>query len=179
MMNEIKLYKSKKKAKYIILIAIGLLFLSLLGILLNGVFFLAIILSSILSIICFIIGIHDLTYIKPVLIFNEIGIINRTNKLGIINWEIINNAYIRYISSGAVICLIVDEKYEPSNKKVKWQKKMSTINKYMGFQELNIFLADIDIKEDDLLIFIHEMIRAKKEIRDSVLRSRSELLISS
>ena len=56
---------------------------------------------------------------------------------------------------------------------------MSTINKYMGFQELNIFLADIDIKEDDLLIFIHEMIRAKKEIRDSVLRSRSELLISS
>jgi len=103
---------------------------------------------------------------RPQIIINEIGIFDRTTYKDFINWDVIQDAYPIDIHGQKFVCLIVDEKYEPSTKKGKLVKSLSKFSKDIGAQELNISLGQIKIDEIRLTEFILTMIEARPEHRN-------------
>lgn len=118
------------------------------------------------------VGLFHLLDRRPQVIINEIGIFDRTAYNEFINWDVIHDAYLINISGQKFICLVVDEKYEPSLKKGTFAKSMAGINKGIGAQELNISLGQIAIDELKLTLFIQAMITVRPEDRKEKLRER-------
>jgi hypothetical protein len=109
---------------------------------------------------------------RPQIIINEIGIWDRTTKQDIVNWEIIQDAYLSDVHGQKFICLQVDEEYEPSNKSGMWYKRFAKMHKAMGFQELNLSLGQIKVDEDRLTDFIVEMSKATIDKRSTMISER-------
>lgn len=108
---------------------------------------------------------------RPQIIINEIGIFDRTTNQDTINWEIIEDAYLVNIHSQKFICLVVNDKFDPSKLKGKWAKKSIKVNKAFGFQELNISLGQIKIDEFKLIEFIKKMCKAEKSQRFKIIKT--------
>lgn len=106
---------------------------------------------------------------RPQIIINELGIFDRNLGKEIINWEIIKEAYAGEIKNQKFICLVVDEKYEPSRNKGRFSRTVARLNKEMGFQELNIGVSMINVDKEQLLTFIRLMIEAEKPLRQKLL----------
>ncbi|MEX2231421.1 MAG: STM3941 family protein [Cyclobacteriaceae bacterium] len=111
------------------------------------------------------VGLFHLLDRRPQIIINEIGIFDRTTYKDFINWDVIQDAYPMDIHGQKFVCLIVDEKYEPSRKKGKLVKSLSKFSKDIGAQELNISLGQIQIDEIRLTEFILTMIKVRPEHR--------------
>lgn len=119
------------------------------------------------------VGLFHLFDRRPQILINEIGIYDRTMYKDFINWEVIRDAYPINISGQKYICLIVDEKYEPSWRKGKFSKTMADLSKGIGAQELNIWLGQIVIDEIKLTQFIQTMVRLGPENRKEKLKEIS------
>src|SRR4030095_12859743 len=91
------------------------------------------------------VGLFHLFDRRPQIVINEIGIFDRTTYADFINWEVIQGAYPIDIHGQKFVCLVVDGKYEPSTRKGKFAKTMSSISKDIGAQELNISLGQITV----------------------------------
>jgi hypothetical protein len=118
------------------------------------------------------VGLFHLFDRRPQIIINEIGIFDRTTYKDFINWDVIRDAYPIDISGQKFVCLVVDEKYEPSTKKGKVAKSFSNFSKEIGAQELNISLGQITINEIKLTEFILTMINVAPENRKEKLKDR-------
>lgn len=117
------------------------------------------------------VGIFHLVDRRPQVIINEIGIFDRTTIRETINWEIIQDAYLMDVHGQKFICLIVDEKFEPSKRKGGAYKTGAVLNKALGFQELNISLGQLKIDEQRLGQFILAMSKADKSQREEMVRA--------
>jgi hypothetical protein len=111
------------------------------------------------------VGLSHLLDRRPQILINEVGIFDRTTYKDFINWDVIQDAYPIDISGQKFVCLVVDEKYEPSTKKGKIAKSLSNFSKEIGAQELNISLGQITIDEVKLTEFILAMINVRPEDR--------------
>jgi hypothetical protein len=118
------------------------------------------------------VGLFHLFDRRPQIIINEIGIFDRTTYKDFINWDVIQGAYPIDISGQKFVCLVVDEKYEPSTKKGNFSKSVSNISKDIGAQELNISLGQITVDEVKLTEFILTMINVRPENRKEKLKDR-------
>jgi hypothetical protein len=92
------------------------------------------------------ISIFQLLDRRPQIIVNEFGVFDRTAHHEFINWEIIRDVYFVELNRQKFICPVVDEAFEPSRRKSKFQQGMAKLGKEMGFQELNLSLAYVDIE---------------------------------
>jgi hypothetical protein len=115
------------------------------------------------------VGLFHLLDRRPQILINEIGIFDRTTYKDFINWDVIQDAYPIDISGQKFVCLVVDEKYEPSTQKGKIAKSFSDFSKHIGAQELNISLGQITIDEVKLTEFILAMIIIRPEDRKEKL----------
>ena len=119
------------------------------------------------------VGLFHLLDRRPQIIINELGIFDRTTYSKFINWEVIFGAYPIDISGQKFVCLLVDEKYEPSRRKAPdaiGAKTMSTLSKEIGAQELNISLGQVVVDDKKLTEFILAMIKVKPENRSDMLK---------
>ena len=116
------------------------------------------------------IGLFQLFDRRPQIIINEVGIFDRTIHKDFINWEIIKDAYLVEVHKQKFICLKVDEQFEPSKTKSKFYQRMKAISKAMGFQELNINLANVKIDAKRLTDFILAMRTAEKSGREMLMK---------
>ncbi|MEO5979019.1 MAG: STM3941 family protein [Chryseolinea sp.] len=118
------------------------------------------------------VGLFHLFDRRPHIIINEIGIFDRTINKDFINWDVIQGAYLISIHGQKFVCLVVDEKYEPSAKKGEVSKSVSNFNKKIGGQELNISLGQITVDDAKLTEFILTMINVRPENRKEKLKGR-------
>ncbi|MDY0780782.1 STM3941 family protein [Tenacibaculum sp. IB213877] len=167
-MKEIKLYKSKKKAIQMMLLCTPFVLIGIwmipekpiLGWLSIALFGLA-----------YPFGIFNLFDKKPIIIINEIGIYDRSTNTDFINWELIQDAYPLDINGQKFVCLVIDEKYKPSNNKSSLYKNAVKLNEAIGAQELNIHLGQIQkIDEVKLTQFILEMSKANKTTKAEMIK---------
>jgi hypothetical protein len=118
------------------------------------------------------VGLFHLLDRRPQIIISTVGIFDRTTYDKFINWEVIWGAYAIKISGEKFICLEVDPNYEPSRKKGKLARTMSTLNKEIGAQELNISLGQVSVDQQKLLGFILTMVQLKPEERPGAIKLR-------
>jgi hypothetical protein len=118
------------------------------------------------------VGLFHLFDRRPQIIINEVGIFDRTAYEKFINWEVIWGAYVISISGQKFICLKVDPTYEPSRKKGKVAKTLSSFSKEIGAQELNISLGQVSVDPKKLLEFIGVMTSVSPEVRADMLKKR-------
>ena len=116
-------------------------------------------------------GLYQLLDKRPQIIINEFGIFDRTTHNDFINWELIQDAYINNLNGQKFICLVVDESFEHSKKKGRWFKKVASMNKALGFQELNIMLGQIKIDKVKFTAFILAMSKADKPNREDLMKA--------
>jgi len=108
---------------------------------------------------------------RPQVIINELGIFDRSTYTGFINWEVIRDAYPHVdISEQKFICLVVDERYEPSLKKGKLAQTVLQFNK-KGAQGLNLSLSHVSVDEQKLTSFIRQLIKATPSTRQPLLEA--------
>ena len=118
------------------------------------------------------ISLYQLLDRRPQIIVNEIGIFDRTAHKDFINWEIIQNAYIAKVQQETFICLVVPDEFEPSKSKSRFKKRMASLSKVIGFQELNISLGNVNVDSERMAEFILAMRSAEKGSRQSLIRKR-------
>lgn len=109
---------------------------------------------------------------RPQIIVNEMGIFDRTAHRDLINWEIIQDAYIVKVQQETFICLVVPEEFEPSAQRSRFKKRIANLSKAIGFQELNISLGNVNVDAERMTEFILAMRSAEKESRQSLIRKR-------
>ena len=109
---------------------------------------------------------------RPQIIVNEIGIFDRTAHKDFINWEIIQDAYIVKVQQETFICLVVPEEFEPSTHKSIFKKRIASLSKAIGFQELNISLGNLNVDAVRMAEFILAMRSAEVGSRQSLIRQR-------
>ena len=107
---------------------------------------------------------------RPQIIINETGIFDRTTNKDFINWEIIQDAYLIDIHKQKFICLVVDEKFKPSQNKSKLYQKTAKFNEAIGAQELSISLGQIKIDPEKLIEFILLMRTANKSKQNYLVK---------
>lgn len=94
---------------------------------------------------------------RPQIIVNDVGVFDRTMHHEFINWEIIQDVYLVEVHKQNIICLIVDQAFVPSRRKGKFRQSVATLNKELGFQELNISLGFVSIDAPRFAEFILAM----------------------
>ncbi|MEO1437517.1 MAG: STM3941 family protein [Bacteroidota bacterium] len=179
MMNEIKIYKSSWKSIRLSLLAFPFVAI--------GVFMLVDESSphnqfmAWLCILFFgigpVISIYNIIDRKPYIILNELGIHIKTLHKKVINWNIIQDAYLNSVNRQPFICLVLKDSFDAQNIFEKpISRKMSQINKAMGFQELNLYLGPVKVDEEKLLNFIVEMAHLHPQERKEKLLDSTEVL---
>lgn len=116
------------------------------------------------------VGLFSILDRRPVVIINDVGIFDRTLSKKVINWDIIRDAYMVEMKKQKFICLVIDEKYEPSTEKGKLYKATVELNKEMGFQELNISASVLDVNPDKLLHLILQLKDSSSDERAEVVK---------
>lgn len=176
-MTEYKLYKSRSKAVKLLLLST--LFVA------GGIFMLqqadAPRWAAWLCIVFFGMGIplgfFQLLDRRPQILINEWGIFDRTLHRDFINWEIIRDAYLASVNGQQFICLVVDKEFEPSKKKGGIQRQLASLNKELGFQELNLNVGSVQVDAARLTAFILAMKSAEKPGRAALMaRSLADLV---
>ncbi len=117
-------------------------------------------------------GLFQILDRRPQIIINELGIFDRTIHKDFINWEIIHDAYMISVHKQKFICLVVDERFEPSRAKGKFGQKMASLSKAMGFQELNVNVGNVQVDVERLLELILAMRSADKPNREALIRKK-------
>ena len=155
-MAAIKLYKSRREAVKLALLSSPFVFVGVYGLWDSP--------GSWLGWACtlffgvgFVAGIYNAFDRKPKIVIDEVGILDYQLGEDIINWEIIQEAYLGSIGGQVFISLKIDEAYEPSARKGGVSKVVSNLNKSMGFQELNLMLGTVVVDEVKLVMIINAM----------------------
>lgn len=116
------------------------------------------------------IGLYQLLDRRPQIIINDVGVLDRNMHHEFINWEIIQDAYLVEMHRQKFLCLIVDQAFEPSRRKGKYKQAVASLNKELGFQELNISLGLISIDAIRFAEFILAMRGAKPAEREAMVQ---------
>ncbi|UOQ99323.1 hypothetical protein MUN81_07440 [Hymenobacter sp. 5317J-9] len=107
---------------------------------------------------------------RPQIIVNDVGVFDRMMHHEFINWALIQDVYLAEVNKQAFICLVVDEAFEPSRRQGKFKQGMASLNKGMGFQELNISLGFVSIDAFRFAEFILAMRSAEAPQREALVR---------
>ncbi|PQJ09836.1 hypothetical protein CJD36_018095 [Flavipsychrobacter stenotrophus] len=108
---------------------------------------------------------------RPQIILNETGIFVRNLSDKIINWDIIQDAYPARINKQHFVCLKVDEVYSLARSKGRLYRSVVKFNKELGFQELNIWMDNVNVNNQKLLDLIQQAIHADLPQRKALLES--------
>lgn len=169
-MNEFQLYKSPKKALQLMLMCSGFVAISYFmldradapqWVAWAGMGFFG---------LGFPVGIYQLLDRRPHIIVNEFGVFDRHSHHEFINWKIIQDVYVATVQGQQIICLVVDEAFEPSRKKGRFGRGVASINKEMGFQELNISLGFVSVNVLRFAEFILAMRNAERPARKGLVQ---------
>jgi hypothetical protein len=104
---------------------------------------------------------------RPRLVIDSMGITDRTLHVGRIAWSDIDAAYIRSIEGVEFICLVVrdSELYLAGVSPIR--RKLMRVNRLLGFTDLNLNLAGLAVRADEVLQLIRQ--------RASVAQGRHEV----
>ncbi|WP_091477419.1 STM3941 family protein [Flavobacterium swingsii] len=91
---------------------------------------------------------------RPQILITEKGIWDRTTNQTAVKWEQIIEAYPLDIHGQKFISLVTDDTFVFKKKPYKWAAK---INKFVGAQNLNLHLGQINIDEIELTNFINQL----------------------
>jgi hypothetical protein len=172
-MQEIKLYKSKSKALWLMLLCCPFIAASV-----YDLWFYDDMMPNELSWLglCFFgsgipLGLLQIFDKRPQVIINETGIFDRTAYKDFINWNVITDAYITKVYSQEFICLIIKDEVKQYVKGKATLKKLSLA---LGFQELNISVGNLNINNTDKLAqFILAMSQAAPSNRHNLISHES------
>ena len=169
-MSEIKLYKKPQKAIKILLIAICAVAIGLFIITQepDGSFIYFVGWFNILFFgLGIAIGIFHMFDRRPQIIISEDGIWDRTIKQERINWQQIKHAYPVNINTQKFVSLELDETFKAKKKPYKWASK---INQFVGAQDVNLQVSQLNIDEVTLANFINEITQTEHENRRTVIQ---------
>ncbi len=105
---------------------------------------------------------------RPQIIISEKGIWDRTTKQDEVKWEQIIEAYHFDIYGQKFISLVTDDTFVFKKKPYKWATK---INEFVGAQNLNLNLGQINIDERELTKFINFLCKKNSDERLKLITS--------
>ncbi|MFT3796617.1 STM3941 family protein [Flavobacterium sp.] len=100
------------------------------------------------------------------IIINRNGIWDRTTKLGLIEWELIESAYEIEIQKQKFISIVGAEKLKSRKKVYSWA---TSLNRSVGAQDVNLNVSQIKVDAGKLVKLIDILKSEASEKRDEVL----------
>lgn len=105
---------------------------------------------------------------RPQIVITENGMWDRTTNQDEVKWEQIIEAYPLDIHGQKFISLVTDDTFVFKKKPYKWAAK---INEYVGAQNLNLHLGQINIDEIELTNFINKVSKVNLEERRKLIKT--------
>jgi hypothetical protein len=105
---------------------------------------------------------------RPQIVVTENGIWDRTSNQDEVKWEQIIEAYPLDIHGQQFISVVTDDTFIFKKKPYKWAAE---INEYVGAQNLNLHLGQINIDELELTNFINKVSKASLEERRKLIKT--------
>jgi hypothetical protein len=96
---------------------------------------------------------------RPRLVIDADGLLDRTLGVGRILWSDIERAYLRSVEGFDFICLVVRDPSVYLDKLSPVRRKLAGANLALGFTQLNLSLAGLKARPEDLLRLIAEQIK--------------------
>ncbi|GAB2956556.1 hypothetical protein GCM10027048_23310 [Hymenobacter coalescens] len=116
-------------------------------------------------------GIYNLLDRRPLLIVNNIGLYHREAHRELINWELIQDAYLAEVHKQQLLCLVVPPDFEPSTRKGKLAQQLGGVSRAMGFQELTLPLSATGVDAPKFLELVLLLKDAAPTTRQNLLRA--------
>ncbi len=175
-MTEIKLYSSPKNMKK--LAGLATFFLLLGGYIVNedSSQMLAWISIFLLGLLPFTLVVYNILNRSSLMVINKTGIYSQASNKKLVNWEVIEDAYITYLYNKPYIALVINQALVSSQKKGKLYRTYSNLNKTLGFEEVTLSLGMLDVDEQRFLEFILSMAKTKQESQRQTLLMNAQLV---
>jgi transcription initiation factor IIF auxiliary subunit len=100
------------------------------------------------------------------IIINRNGVWDRTTKLGVMEWEMIKEAYEIDIHKQKFISIVVDEKLKLKKRTYAWA---SYLNKTIGAQDINLNISQMNVDAEKMVTLIDILKNEPIEKRDKVI----------
>jgi len=99
---------------------------------------------------------------RPRLVFDDIGVTDRTLGVGRIPWEAIEDAQLASIRNNAFVCLTLRDEAHWVAKLPPLQRRLAGANRALGFSSLNLNLAGLAVEPATVLALVHgEILRRR------------------
>jgi hypothetical protein len=172
--QEIKLYKSPKKALKVILLCSIFVLPSLYVVITNEdpklIYWAALLFFG----LGYIAGFYQIFDKSVQVIITKDSIYDKTLKIAPIPWGKIVEANLINTSGQEFISLRLEENYNPLSTKSKTAKTIGKLNKMMGFEELNISLGPLKVNSIIMLGLVLEMPTLNTEEREALIQRTLE-----
>jgi uncharacterized protein YjeT (DUF2065 family) len=99
---------------------------------------------------------------RPRIIIDETGVTDRTLGVGKIDWDDIQASVLTAVFTNSFICLKISNVEKYVGKLSNTSKKMTKLNKSLGFGELNLNLSLVDMKPAKIQEIVMKHILANK-----------------
>jgi hypothetical protein len=100
------------------------------------------------------------------IIINRNGIWDRTTKLGLMEWELIKEAYEIEVQKQKFISVVADEKLQSKKKIYGWA---SFLNRKLGAQDINLNISQIKVNGKKMVTLIDILKNEPIENREKVI----------
>ena len=107
------------------------------------------------------------------IIINRNGIWDRTTKLGLMEWELIKEAYEIDVEKQKFISIVADEKLKSKKKTYAWA---SYLNKNIGAQDINLNISQMKVNAEKMVTLIDILKNEPIENREEVIEMYKDRL---
>jgi len=108
---------------------------------------------------------------RPQMILNEKGVWDRSTKQGLIQWEVIQEAYPINVRGEKFLSLVLDKKFEGKIKQWIWARR---VNKAIGAQKVNLYTGQANVDALKLKNLIMKLVASNTEQRGQIISSASQ-----
>lgn len=105
---------------------------------------------------CLLVFLREIFDSRPRIVVDDHGIFDRTLRVGIIEWQDIERAYLNSVAGNAYISLVLTDPEKYLQRAVGWQRKLARLNKHFGAEALNINLQGVDQSPNEIYAVVSE-----------------------
>ena len=112
---------------------------------------------------CALVFVRQLLDERPRIVIDDRGILDRTLRVGVVEWADIQGVYGNSINGNAFLCLDLSDPAKYTGRLSPMMRRVVALNTHLGFTELSLNLSGADVDPERL----RELIEKELEVRSA------------
>ena len=97
---------------------------------------------------CALVGTWQILDSRPRLVIGERGVFDRTLKIGVIEWQDINGAFVKRLQGNTFVCLELRDPAKYTGTLSPTGRRLAEVNRNLGFTPISLNLTGLNVDAD-------------------------------